>query len=186
MPAELKPALSLLLTGVLFAVACDDDDRVATDAGPVDDAGMDASTCTWDTFPGSGRDAARLSREEYCARSLCPSSLSAYQDRYTCYDVLQDGSVDGLNHADAAVDAGLFRWWTRTEGCGSVAFEVMKPSYPRYYHFAADGGALLGAGQQDDAVHPNDCAYAARVMGTIAAPCSDAGVQWCVREPGPN
>jgi hypothetical protein len=184
---------AILVQGI---TACSDDpadgpNDAGFDGGP-GDSGVDASACVNEPFPSFGKastdTATRIPLDALCG-TLCPASEVPYRARYTCHDILPDGGIAGINPADAGLDGGGFRWWARSEGCDQIEYHVLAPSWPRYFVFAADGGALLGAGQLDDVPTPRpgtSCVDNAYVAGRSSRPCADAAVQYCEREPGLN
>ena len=105
-----------------------------------------------------------------------------------CLSVPDDGGIgDVEDDFDGGIYTGLFRYWLRSEGCGSVQFSTVRPSWPRNYNFDADTGELIGVAQLDDVGVPlpgagNDaCLSATWIAGEIRQQCADEQVSVCQR-----
>jgi len=156
-------------------------DAAVDSGGDASDAQCEAADLTdWGALDAFG--ATRIPLSDFCEDGC--TTLGTWSADFDCYDVSDGGEPIGFGDGDADLDSGLFRWWTRTEGCDSVVFETIAPSWPRYYHFATDSGALLGHARVDDIVQPiphSDCVDAAFVTGEPMAACQDETAMLCER-----
>lgn len=155
-------------------------------------AGENDEECKQEAFPyrdntllvPGGGNATRVPLKVFCGERGCPTDEATYTSALICHDVLADGGIASMPVGDAGISSGLFRWMARAEGCGSVEFYMLSPSWPRYLNFDVDSGALIGAGSVDDVgtkLRGSSCLAASYVAGTIAPRCADASVKYCER-----
>ena len=158
------------------------------DAAADANAGDAGRNCPREDFPlwDEGNDTpfgARRAPFELVAPSLGDGTLDAFLDDLDCHPVDGDAGVDALDvDFDGGIHTGLFRFWLRSDGCGSVQFGALTPSWPRYYNFDERTGALIGYAQLDDVaerIPGTDCEAAAWVIGDIRHQCADEALMLC-------
>jgi hypothetical protein len=159
------------------------------------DAELEASTepdaallCKSELFPLWSAEiegvmtATRVPLDALC-RNNCPRSLQEYLQLLACEE-LDDAGIHEIEQGHDPTDGGAELGFVllRSDGCGSVQFSTLAPSWPRYFNFDASSGELIGAARLDDiftTVAGTPCMDAAFVAGEIRSSCAGETLMIC-------
>lgn len=159
--------------------SCYERSKGILDAQQTPDAESDSGVCVNEPFPLFDFAPARVPLSVLCGDRCL--TLAERNDQLECFAIDEDAGLDSFDD-DAGINSGLFRWWTRSTGCGSVQIATIHPSWPRIYNYDPDTGELIGAAQLDDVgteLGNYPCVDAAYIAGEVRASCEGEQIEVC-------